>query len=84
MPRYFFNTQIGDELVVDPEGEELKNPDHAWGVARAMIQELLKTEGAHGLLGASIEVTDDAGKIVLEFPFAEALLELYDIPVTKH
>lgn len=84
MTRYFFNTRIGDELVVDPEGEELKNPDRAWEVARAMIQELLKTEGAHGLLGASIEVTNEAGEILLEFPFTEALLELYDIPVTKH
>ena len=27
MPRYFFNTRIGDELIVDPEGEDLRNPD---------------------------------------------------------
>ena len=46
MPRYFFNTRIGDELISDPEGEELRNPDFAWEVARAMIRELLKTEGA--------------------------------------
>ena len=84
MPRYYFNTRIGDELIVDPEGEELKNPDRAWGIARAMIQELLRTEGAEGLLRASIEVMDDEGEIVLEFPFAEALLELYEQPVTKH
>ena len=37
MPRYFFNTQIGDEVIADPEGEELRNPDRAWEVARAMI-----------------------------------------------
>src|SRR3954470_19951189 len=30
MPRYFFNTRIGDELISDPEGEELPNPDRAW------------------------------------------------------
>src|SRR6202035_1740051 len=30
MPRYFFNTRIGDELISDPEGEELRNPDPAW------------------------------------------------------
>ena len=46
MPRYFFNTRIGDELVADPEGEELRNPDRAWEVARAMILELIKSEGA--------------------------------------
>ena len=65
MPRYFFNTRIGDELISDPEGEELRNPDRAWEVARAMIRELLKTEGAgRGLLNATLEVTDDEGEIV--------------------
>jgi hypothetical protein len=49
-----------------------------------MIRELLKTEDAEGLLRASLEVTDDQGDIVLEFPFAEALLDVSDAPVTKH
>jgi hypothetical protein len=85
MPRYFFNTRIGDELIADPEGEELRNPGRAWEVARAMIGELLKTEGAQGgLLNAVLEVTDDSGEIVLEFPFTEALLDFSDISVTKH
>ena len=85
MARYFFNTRIGDELIPDPEGEELRNPDRAWEVARAMIRELLKTEGAEaGLLNAVLEVTDDAGEIVLEFPFTEAILDLSDIPATRH
>jgi len=85
MPRYFFNTRIGDELIADPEGEELHNPGRAWEVSRAMIRELLKTEGAQGgLLNAILEVTDDSGEIVLEFPFTEALLDFSDIPVTKH
>jgi hypothetical protein len=85
MPRYFFNTRIGDELISDPEGEVLRNPDRAWEIARAMIRELLKTEGAErGLLNAILEVTDDEGEIVLEFPFAEALLSLSDISATKH
>jgi hypothetical protein len=85
MPRYFFNTRIGDELISDPEGEDLRNPDRAWEVARAMIRELLKIEGAEGgLFNAVLEVTDDEGEIVLEFPFAEALLDLPGEPVTKH
>ena len=29
MPRYFFNTRIGGELISDPDGEELGNPDRA-------------------------------------------------------
>ena len=85
MPRYFFNTRIGDELIVDPDGEVLRNPDRAWEVARAMIVEVLKSEGAQpALLDAVIEVTDDDGDIVLEFPFAEALLDLPDQSATRH
>jgi len=37
-----------------------------------------------GLLNAILEVTDDEGEIVLEFPFAEALLDMSGEPVTKH
>ena len=85
MPRYFFNTRIGDELIDDPEGEELRDPDRAWEVARAMIRELLKTEDVgSALLRAIIEVTDDEGEIVLEFPFAEAILDTPDRPLTRH
>ena len=85
MPRYFFNTRIGDELISDPEGEVLRDPDRAWEMARAMIRELLRTEGADGaLLSAVIEVTDDEGDIVLEFPFAEAILDRSERSVTKH
>ena len=46
MPRYFFNTHVGDELISDPEGEDLRNPDRAWETARTLILALLKTEGA--------------------------------------
>jgi hypothetical protein len=85
MPRYFFNTRIGDQLISDPEGEELRNPDRAWEMARAMIRELLKTEGAQGdLFNAVLEVTDEEGEIVLEFPFTEALLDRSDTPATRH
>jgi len=85
MPRYFFNTRIGDDLVVDPDGEVWRNPDRAWEVARAMIWEILKVEGAHaGLVNAVVEVTDEEGEIVLEFPFTEAILDMPDESVTKH
>jgi hypothetical protein len=86
MPRYFFNTRIGDELISDPEGEILRDPDRAWEMARAMIRELLRTEGADAtLLNAVIEVTDDDGAIVLEFPFSEAIIDPRAAgSVTKH
>ena len=85
MPRYYFHTRIGDELISDPDGEELRNPDRAWEMARAMILELLKSEGAdERLLNATVEVTDDDGEIVLEFPFAEAILDPSEDSETRH
>jgi hypothetical protein len=85
MPRYFFNTRIGHELIVDPDGEELRDPDRAWEIARAMVLELLRSEGTSPtLLSAIIEVMDDGGEVVLEFPFDEALVELPDEHATRH
>lgn len=85
MTRYFFNTRIGDELIVDPDGEELRDSDRAFEIARAMILELLRSEGAsQTLLNAVIEVVDDDGEIVLEFPFTEAIVELPDQQATRH
>ncbi len=85
MPRYFFNTRIDNEVIADPVGEELPNPDRAWEIARVMIREILRTEGAEAsLLNAILEVTDDEGEVVLEFPFTEAILDFPGAAVTKH
>jgi hypothetical protein len=85
MPRYFFNTRIGGDLIVDPDGVELRDPDRAWEIARAMIQEVVRSEGAsHALLNAVIEVMDDDGELVLEFPFTEVIVDLPDEHSTRH
>ncbi|MBB5050725.1 hypothetical protein YH63_000160 [Afipia massiliensis] len=85
MPRYFFNTRIGQTLIPDPEGAELRDPDHAWRVARATIRQILQEEGKDpSLLSASLEVTDAAGEIVLEFPFTEALEIPDEPPPSQH
>jgi hypothetical protein len=84
MPRYFFNTRIGKELLLDPEGEDLRDPDHAWNVARTTIRDLLSGEGGQDLLGAIMEVSDEEGEIVLEFPFSEAIIESPDDSATRH
>jgi hypothetical protein len=85
MPRYFFNTRIGKDLIPDPEGEDLRDPDHAWEVARAMIRQLLQEGGEQpNLLSARLEVTDQAGELVLEFPFSEAIVAPEDEPPTTH
>ncbi|MEW6452877.1 MAG: hypothetical protein AB1490_19665 [Pseudomonadota bacterium] len=86
MPRYFFNTHVAGDVIPDDEGEELRDADHAWEVAKAMILELLEEEGSTPeLLKALLVVTDDDGETVLEFPFSEALIEEQDrTPPTKH
>jgi len=76
MPRYFFHTRIGDDLLQDPDGTELRDPDQAWQMARRMVRSLLAREAPQApLLSASLEVVDEAGEIVLEFPFSEALID---------
>ena len=58
MPRYFFNTRIGDDTIPDVEGEELRDADHAWvldvypageapieGVTARMLVERAHTQG---------------------------------------
>ena len=81
MPRYFFNTRIGDDVIPDVEGEELRDADHAWEVAKAMILGLLEDQGEYpNLLTASVIVTDHQGDVVLEFPFSEALIAQPEAP----
>ncbi|RJF75094.1 DUF6894 family protein [Rhodopseudomonas palustris] len=85
MPKYYFNTRIGAELIPDPEGEILRDADHAWEVARATIREIVKTEAAQvDLIRASLEVTDEHGEVVLDFPFSEALIDMPAIPRNRH
>jgi hypothetical protein len=85
MPRYFFNMRIGKELILDPEGEELRDADHAWHVAWTTIREILKTGGDQALsLAAIMQVTDEEGQIVLEFPFVEAIIDPSEKSGTKH
>ncbi len=73
MPRYFFNTRVGSDFIADKEGVILNDPDRAWELARGMIESLLSEGADMRLMSAILEVTDDAGEIVLEFPFAEAV-----------
>ena len=74
MPRYFFHTRIAADTLTDEDGVELRDPDQAWRVARATIRASLEDEGSDPrLVTAILVVTDEAGEVVLEFPFAEAI-----------
>ncbi|MGO4714867.1 DUF6894 family protein [Bradyrhizobium sp. 2TAF24] len=85
MPKFFFNTRVGDDLVRDPDGIVLRDADQVWEVARTTIRELLRGEGQpRHLLAASLEVTDRDGQVVLEFPFSEALFDPSAEDTVKH
>jgi hypothetical protein len=74
MPRYFFHTHIGDDVVVDPDGRDLASPDAAWTAAQILARQLLQgADSDPQLLRAVLFVEDETGEIVLEFPLAEAL-----------
>jgi hypothetical protein len=75
MPRYFFNVYIGEDKIDDPDGQELKDPDQAWEIARAMAANLMETQFEKPVNWAAshIEVLDGTGEILLEFPFIEAI-----------
>jgi len=76
MPRYFFHTRIGDTLIEDPDGAELRDADEAWETARRTIRGLIATGAPRAqLFTAVLEVVDSHDEIVLEFPFSEALIE---------
>jgi hypothetical protein len=74
MPRYFFHTHIGDDVIVDPEGRELEDADAAYEAAKALAAQLLHgADSDPELLRAVLYVSDDAQELVLEFPMTEAI-----------
>lgn len=74
MPRYFFNTQIDADRIADPDGTDLPDADRAWELARDTIRATLRdARDPARLMAASLVVTDAAGDVVLDFPFAEAV-----------
>jgi hypothetical protein len=75
MPRYFFHLVLDGTTLPDPEGQELRDADEAWDAARAAAINLMDTsfERAVNWLNCLFEVRDEAGEVVLELPFREAV-----------
>jgi hypothetical protein len=76
MPCYFFHLHCNDKVVLDPSGSELRDPDQAWEVTRVTALDLMQTQlNAHAnWLTCCFEVADQAGEIVFELPFTEAVV----------
>jgi hypothetical protein len=75
MPRYFFNLYLENDVLPDPEGQDFPDADAAWEATRAAARDIMATsfERPMNWQGCFFKVTDEAGEIVLEFPFLEAI-----------
>ena len=75
MPRYFFHLRCSDNEVPDRSGADLRDPDQAWQAAQAAARDLMQAEpnAEVNWLTCCFEVTDQAGEIVFELPFAEVI-----------
>jgi hypothetical protein len=75
MPRYFFHLRCTEQEVLDPSGAERRDADEAWETARNMARDLMQQQpdAAVSWLMCHFEVVDEAGEIVFELPFSEAV-----------
>jgi hypothetical protein len=75
MPRYFFDVHIGSDVLSDPDGQDLRDADQVWEVAKAMAQGLMNTtfERPVNWAASHITVKDDLDEIVLELPFLKTI-----------
>jgi hypothetical protein len=75
MPRYFFHLRCESKAVLDPSGTDLRDPDQAWEAARVTALNLMQTQANADVnwLTCRFEVADEAGEIVFELPFTEAV-----------
>ena len=74
MPRYYFNLCGNGARFPDDAGQTLRDPDQAWEAARATALHLMNSDTGQETTWSSyrFEVTDDSGRVLLEFPFLEA------------
>ncbi|ACL55348.1 DUF6894 family protein [Methylobacterium nodulans] len=73
MQRFYFNAQIGEVLVADLAGEPLPDAEQAWHASQAIAAAMMREPRTRDtLMEASLVVTNEAGEVVIDLPFAEA------------
>jgi hypothetical protein len=77
MPHYFFNIADDDRTIVDSQGVELASLDEVRQEAVASARELVSESVFRGQTpnGRRIVVTDEAGMVLAEIPFQDAMEE---------
>ena len=61
--------------MIDPDGAEFANPDDAYDAAARTARTLMATDSDPKVdwLRCTFEVADNAGEVVFELPFSEAV-----------
>lgn len=75
MPTYYFHLRNGSDVLLDPEGRDLRDPNCIKLVALAEARALISQEVLKGRInfGQRLDIEDDAGRIVHSLPFVEAV-----------
>jgi hypothetical protein len=76
MTLYYFNIREPNELIVDPEGQELPGIEAAREEALGAVRELMAERILAGipLDGTTMEITNRTGEIVDRVPFVDAVV----------
>jgi hypothetical protein len=77
MPRYFFNIVDDDRTIVDSQGVELADLDEVRQEAVTSARELMSERVLRGQTpnGRRFVVTDEAGMVIAQIPFKDAMEE---------
>jgi hypothetical protein len=75
MPQYRFNLHLEDQVLRDREGQYFSGPDTVRDVAQSLASELIEASIVQpsNWLNCHLEVVDDRGEVIVDFPFIEAI-----------
>ncbi|WP_262299683.1 DUF6894 family protein [Microvirga sesbaniae] len=72
MPRYYLHLHTGQDLELDPEGDDFPDLGAAQAEAKRVIGELW-LDWPEARIGMAIEIVDETGQTVLRVPFADVI-----------
>ena len=83
MVRYYFHLRDGEDLLLDPEGQELPSLDAVRKVTLASARSIISNDvrGGRVDLTCHVDVEDASGAIVHSLPFEDAVEFVRAAPV---
>jgi hypothetical protein len=75
MPRYFLNLYQNGDVLIDPEGIDLPNPQILRDRALHIVRDLISTDAASGVvdLDTALRIVDETDTLVLLLTVADAV-----------